>query len=94
VLRGKAPELLRNYWRWTCVIRGTQLQSRPPPAGGLPGNKTIRRDIQNWTGTSSVMEIYAGDKVVRRFWSLVSAALGTDDKLPRVPLAMAYWTGT
>ena len=27
----------------------------------------ISRDIQNWTGTNGVVEIYAGDKLVRRF---------------------------
>ena len=45
----------------------------------------ISRDIQNWTGTNGVMEIYAGDKVVRRFLKVdkVSTALGTDDGKPR-----------
>eukprot|EP01034_Spumella_vulgaris_P028601 gene28601-35485_t len=45
----------------------------------------ISRDIQNWTGTNGVMEVYAGDKVVRRFLKVdkVSTALGTDDKQPR-----------
>ena len=45
----------------------------------------ISRDIQNWTGTNGVMEVYAGDKVVRRFLKVdkVSTALGTDDKSPR-----------
>ena len=45
----------------------------------------ISRDIQNWTGTNGVMEVYAGDKLVRRFIQVdkVSTALGTDDKQPR-----------
>jgi len=45
----------------------------------------ISRDIQNWTGTNGVMEVYAGDKLVRRFLKVdkVSTALGTDDKLSR-----------
>ncbi len=45
----------------------------------------ISRDIQNWTGTNGVMEVYAGDKVVRRFLKVdkVSTALGTDDRTPR-----------
>ena len=45
----------------------------------------ISRDIQNWTGTNGVMEVYAGDKVVRRFLKVdkVSTALGTDDAKPR-----------
>src|SRR5574343_1017649 len=45
----------------------------------------ISRDIQNWTGTNGVMEVYAGNKVVRRFLKVdkVSTALGTDDRSPR-----------
>lgn len=45
----------------------------------------ISRDIQNWTGTNGVLEIYSGDKVVRRFMKVdkISTALGTDDGLPR-----------
>jgi opacity protein-like surface antigen len=45
----------------------------------------ISRDIQNWTGTNGVLEVYAGDKVVRRFLKVdkISTALGTGDKLPR-----------
>ena len=43
------------------------------------------RDMQNWTGTNGVLEIYAGEKVVRRFLKIdkISTALGTDDKTPR-----------
>jgi hypothetical protein len=45
----------------------------------------LGRDIQNWTGTNGVMEVYAGDKLVRRFIKVdkVSTALGTDDNKPR-----------
>lgn len=45
----------------------------------------IGRDIQNWTGTDGVLEIYAGDKLVRRFLKVdkLSTALGTDDGKPR-----------
>jgi hypothetical protein len=45
----------------------------------------ISRDIQNWTGTNGVLEVYAGDKLVRRFLKVdkISTALGTDDKMPR-----------
>jgi hypothetical protein len=45
----------------------------------------ISRDIQNWTGTNGVLEIYAGDKVVRRFLKIdkISTAMGTDDGKPR-----------
>ena len=45
----------------------------------------LKRDIQNWTGTNGVLEIYAGDKVVKRFLAIdkLSTALGTDDKAAR-----------
>ena len=51
----------------------------------------IQRDIQNWTGTNGVLEIYAGDKVVRRFLKIdkLSTALGTDDNKPR-PYRFGY----
>ena len=45
----------------------------------------LGRSIQNWTGTDGVLELYAGDKLVRRFLKVdkISTALGTDDKTPR-----------
>ena len=45
----------------------------------------ISRDIQNWTGTDGVLEIYAGDKLVRRFIKIdkLSTAMGTEDNKPR-----------
>jgi hypothetical protein len=45
----------------------------------------ISRDIQNYTGTNGVLEIYAGDKLVRRFLKVdkISTAMGTNDNQPR-----------
>jgi hypothetical protein len=45
----------------------------------------ISRDIQNWTGTNGVLEIYAGNTLVRRFMKIdkLSTAIGTDDGKPR-----------
>jgi len=45
----------------------------------------FRRGIQNWTGTNGVLEIYAGDKLVKRFMKIdkISTAYGTDDSSPR-----------
>ena len=45
----------------------------------------LRREVLNWTGTNGVLEIYAGDKVVRRFIRIdkLSTALGTEDAAPR-----------
>jgi hypothetical protein len=44
-----------------------------------------RRDIQNWTGTNGILEIYAGDKLVKRFLKIdkMSTAMGTTDGVPR-----------
>jgi hypothetical protein len=51
----------------------------------------IGREIQNWTGTNGVLEIYGGDKVVRRFLKIdkLSTAMGTDDNKPR-PYRFGY----
>ena len=45
----------------------------------------IGRSIQNWTGTEGILEIYAGDKLVRRFIKVdkLSTAYGTSDDQPR-----------
>ena len=45
----------------------------------------ISRDIQNWTGTNGVLEIYAGEKLVRRFLKVdkISTATGTGSGDPR-----------
>ena len=45
----------------------------------------LGRSVQNWTGTNGVLEIYAGDKLVRRFVRVdkLSTGLGTDDDMPR-----------
>ncbi len=42
---------------------------------------SISRSIQNWTGTNGVLDIYAGDKLVRRFIKIdkLSTAYGTED---------------
>ena len=41
----------------------------------------ISRSLQNWTGTNGVLEVYAGDKLVRRFIAIdkLTTASGTDD---------------
>ena len=51
----------------------------------------ISRDIQNYTGTNGVLEIYAGDKLVRRFLKVdkISTAMGTDDNKAR-PYRFGY----
>ncbi|HVP28741.1 MAG TPA: hypothetical protein VMW35_06225 [Myxococcota bacterium] len=51
----------------------------------------LGRSIQNWTGTDGVLEIYAGDKVVRRFLHIdkLSTAYGTKDDQSR-PYRFGY----
>jgi hypothetical protein len=51
----------------------------------------IGRSIQNWTGTDGILEIYAGDKLVRRFIDIdkLSTAYGTSDQNPR-PYRFGY----
>lgn len=46
----------------------------------------LSRGIQNWTGTNGVLEIYAGEKLARRFVRVdkLSTALGTTDNEPRI----------
>jgi hypothetical protein len=45
----------------------------------------LGRAVQNWTGTNGVLEIYAGDTLVKRFLEIdkLSTALGTSDSEPR-----------
>ncbi len=45
----------------------------------------LGRSIQNWTGTNGVLDIYAGNKLVKRFIGIdkVSTAYGTNDSKPR-----------
>jgi hypothetical protein len=45
----------------------------------------LGRTIQNWTGTNGVLEVYSGEKLVRRFVKIdkLSTAYGTTDKQAR-----------
>jgi len=45
----------------------------------------LKRDIQNWTGTNGVLEVYSGNQVVKRFLKIdkLSTALGTSDNVAR-----------
>jgi hypothetical protein len=51
----------------------------------------LSRAVQNWTGTDGVLEIYAGEKLVKRFMKIdkISTAKGTDDSQPR-PYRFGY----
>ena len=45
----------------------------------------LSRSIQNWTGTHGTLEVYAGDKLVKKFIDIdkLSTASGTDDGVTR-----------
>jgi hypothetical protein len=45
----------------------------------------IGRGIQNWTGTDGVLEVFAGERLVKRFLKIdkLSTAIGTSDDEPR-----------
>jgi len=45
----------------------------------------LGRAVQNWTGTNGVLDVFAGDKLVKRFIKIdkLSTAYGTQDKTPR-----------
>jgi hypothetical protein len=49
------------------------------------------RAVQNWTGTDGVLEVYAGDKLVKRFMKIdkLSTATATDGKGER-PYRFGY----
>jgi len=51
----------------------------------------IGRSIQNWTGTDGIIEIYAGEKLVRRFMRIdkLSTASGTSNDVDR-PYRFGY----
>ncbi|MBX2881837.1 MAG: hypothetical protein KTR32_17955 [Granulosicoccus sp.] len=51
----------------------------------------IGRSIQNWTGTDGIIEIYAGDKLVKRFMKIdkLTTASGTDSGTAR-PYRFGY----
>lgn len=66
-------------------------------AGALAGGCTqetqnlVGRAVQNWTGTDGVLEVYAGEKLVRRFLEIdkLTTARGTSDNRPR-PYRFGY----
>lgn len=51
----------------------------------------FERGLQNWTGTDGVLEVYAGDKLVRRFVHIdkISTAYGTSSHEAR-PYRFGY----
>lgn len=52
----------------------------------------IGRAVQNWTGTDGVLEVYAGDKLVKRFMKIdkLSTASATSDGATSRPYRFGY----
>jgi hypothetical protein len=51
----------------------------------------ISRSLQNWTGTEGTLEVYAGDKLIKRFLEIdkLTTASGTDNGKDR-PYRFGY----
>lgn len=51
----------------------------------------IGREINNWTGVNGVLEVYAGDKLVKRFLKIdkLTTGAGTDSGVAR-PFRFGY----
>ncbi|HID36049.1 MAG TPA: hypothetical protein EYP39_01525 [Ghiorsea sp.] len=51
----------------------------------------LSRAVQNWTGVNGVLEVYAGNKLVKRFLEIdkLSTAVSTTDDTPR-PYRFGY----
>jgi opacity protein-like surface antigen len=75
------PQTPRPVWALCAVLAAATLGA----ACTQETQNQIKRDIQNWTGTNGVMEIYAGNTLVKRFLKVdkLSTALGTADSKPR-----------
>jgi hypothetical protein len=52
----------------------------------------IGRAVQNWTGTNGILEVYAGDKLVKRFMKIdkLSTASSTSGKAVERPYRFGY----
>jgi hypothetical protein len=70
-----AGKNMKYYWLIVLLIAGCSQESQ---------NK-FGRAVQNWTGTNGVLDIYAGDKLVKRFIKIdkLSTATATDGNSPR-----------
>lgn len=73
----------RNYFLMCCIACCALLLSFA--ACTQESQNRLSRSIQNWTGTDGVLDVYAGDKLVKRFIKIdkMSTALGTGDREAR-----------
>ncbi len=77
--------------RLLLAIAGLALVAAPFVRCTQETQNEIGRSVRNWTGNDGILEIYAGDKLVKRFMKIdkLSTALGTKDGLPR-PYRFGY----
>ncbi len=70
----------------TAALLGLSLQSCTQETQNKFG-----RAVQNWTGTNGILEIYAGDKLIKRFLEIdkLSTAVSTGGKAQR-PYRFGY----
>ena len=76
--------------KWTTVFLSLSLLLGLGACTQETQNK-IGREINNWTGDNGVLEVYAGEKVVRRFIKVdkISTAVGTNGTQDR-PYRFGY----
>ena len=53
----------------------------------------IGRAVQNWTGTDGVLEVYAGDKLVKRFMKIDKLSTATETSGGDVPRPYRFGYG-
>ena len=78
---------MKNVLRTTVVVIGALLIV----ACTQESQNKLGRAVQNWTGTDGVLEVYAGDKLVKRFMKIdkVTTASGTGNGADR-PYRFGY----
>jgi hypothetical protein len=56
------------------------------------GQNHFSRSLQNWTGTNGILEVYAGNTLVRRFLKIdkLSTAKGTEKQHQNRPYRFGY----
>ena len=76
--------MINALWRKTAKVMGFVLLIVLSACTQESQNE-LGRSLQNWTGTDGVLDIYAGEQLVRRFIKIdkLSTALGTTDNSPR-----------
>jgi hypothetical protein len=72
--------MLYSLWQGGIRMTGLVLLMLLPACTQESQNE-FGRSIQNWTGTDGVLDVYAGDKLVRRFIKIdkLTTARGTGD---------------